>query len=65
MGHGALVTGLAEWLGLLISRQKHCSIKTIDVDPDPSLFCTDPDRDPSIKKQINEKNLDLYISTIL
>jgi hypothetical protein len=27
-------------------------------DPDPSLFCMDPD--PSINKQKSKKNLDLY-----
>jgi len=27
-------------------------------DPDPTLFCTDPDQDPSIIQQKRKKNLD-------
>ncbi len=30
----------------------------VDLDPDPSLFCTDSD--PCINKQKSKKNLDLY-----
>ncbi len=29
-------------------------------DPDPLLFCMDPDSDPSINKQKKEENLDFY-----
>jgi hypothetical protein len=29
-------------------------------DQNPSLFCTDPDPDPSINKKNNKKNLDFY-----